>query len=59
MELKSSAAWLATFEEDEPAGFATQADRIELDKRKQSMIVQNEQVLATRTKKVSQRTNAG
>lgn len=65
MELKTSAAWLATFEEDEPAGFATLADRIELEKRQlRTVTVPNDQVLVTRTKKVRvakmpQRTNAG
>ena len=33
MKLNIRGSWLATFEDDEPAGFATEADRIELEKR--------------------------
>lgn len=38
MKLDIRGSWLSTFEDDEPAGFATEADRIELEKRQEQVV---------------------
>jgi hypothetical protein len=52
MKLDIRGSWLATFEDDEPAGFSTEADRIELEKRQEQQLVgSSKSRLAARTEK--------
>ena len=51
MKLDIRGSWLSTFEDDEPAGFATEADRIELAKR-QEQAAGSQKVSGLRVEKI-------
>ena len=50
MKLDIRGSWLLTFEDDEPTGFSTEADRIELAKR-QKQVVSTPKAPVLRTEK--------